>query len=221
MISQAGRHSVSASDDDWDKEDKFLDDEWPDDDGPDEPWPDEARPAGSWPGHARPAGPGPGSSGGQPRRRRAQVAATIAMVFAAAGIGGAAVIVARDLTASQTATPTSAPSSQPTGQAGGNGLPGGSGSLPGGGSLPGPGAQVFIGGPVTAVTSTSITLGGPDGQTVTAAVTAATRVTGKVSSISGIKVGDQVSVQLTQNGNTVTVVAIQDPAQQPNPGNSP
>ena len=80
---------------------------------------------------------------------------------------------------------------------------------------------MFIGGEVTAVSSTSITIGGPSGSGITAAVTATTKVTGSVSSISGIKVGDQVSAQLTRNGNKVTAVAIQYPAQQPGSGSVP
>ena len=58
---------------------------------------------------------------------------------------------------------------------------------------------------------TSITIGGP-GHTVTAAVTGATRVTGKVSAITGIKVGDRVSAQITQGGIGNVAVAIADPA---------
>jgi hypothetical protein len=45
------------------------------------------------------------------------------------------------------------------------------------------------------------------------------RITGKVAGLGGIKIGDQVSAQLTQNGGQVTAVAIADPAQAP-PGRS-
>ena len=203
---------MSVSDNDWDE-----DDDWPDDDEPAESWPHHGGQGQPWPvgsgGQGR-----PGAPGDEPRRRGARVAAVVAMVFAAAGIGGAAVIVARDLSAPQTATPASAPSQQIPAQPGGNGLPTGPGS--GGGALPGPGAQMFVAGPVTAVSSTSITIGGPM-RSITAAVTSTTKVTGNVSSISSVKVGDQVSAQLAQSGSTVTAVAIQDPARQPGAGNAP
>jgi hypothetical protein len=39
-----------------------------------------------------------------------------------------------------------------------------------------------------------------------------------VHSISGIKVGDQVSAQLTSSGGRTTATAIQYPAQQAGPG---
>ena len=69
-------------------------------------------------------------------------------------------------------------------------------------------------GTVTAVSRTSITIGGP-GHTITAAVTSATHITGKVTSLGGIKVGDHVSAQLTQGSGGVTAVMIADPAQSP------
>jgi hypothetical protein len=79
---------------------------------------------------------------------------------------------------------------------------------------------MFVIGVVTAVNRTSITIGGP-GHTVTAAVTGATRVTGKVAGVGGIKVGDQVSAQLTQAAGRVTAVTIADPAQAPGGGSVP
>ncbi len=71
---------------------------------------------------------------------------------------------------------------------------------------------MVLSGTVTAVSRTSITIGGA-GPPVTGAVTAATRVTGKVTGISGVRAGDHVSAELTQAGGKVTAVAIQDPAQ--------
>jgi hypothetical protein len=59
------------------------------------------------------------------------------------------------------------------------------------------------------------------GHTIDAAVTSATRVTGKVAGLGGIKVGDHVSAQLTQDGGRVTAVAIADPAQTPAGGSLP
>src|SRR5262249_58691780 len=109
----------------------------------------------------------------------------------------------------------------------GGGVPGGGagpggGAVPGGGTGAGPGqaGSLFLIGKVTAVSRTSITIGGPGG-TVTAAVTGATRVTGKVSAVTGIKVGDQVSAQITQGGSGNVVVAIADPAQLPGGGSLP
>jgi len=61
------------------------------------------------------------------------------------------------------------------------------------------------------VSATSITLGSP-GRYVTAAVTPATKVTGNVSAISGVKVGDLVTAQLTGTDGKLTATAIQDPA---------
>jgi hypothetical protein len=71
-----------------------------------------------------------------------------------------------------------------------------------------------IGGKVTAVSATSITLGAR-GQHVTAAVTRATKVTGKVGGITGVKVGDLVSAQITGTDGKLTATAIQDPASLP------
>ena len=88
---------------------------------------------------------------------------------------------------------------------------------PGGGR---PGASMFVIGTVTAVSATSITIGG-QGHTITATVTSATRVTGKAAGLSGIKAGDQVSAQLTRGGGRVTAVTIADPAQAPAGGSLP
>jgi hypothetical protein len=96
----------------------------------------------------------------------------------------------------------------------------GPGGAAGPGGATGAGASMFVLGTVTAVSHTSITIGGP-GHTITAAVVAATRITGKVTSIGGIKVGDQVSAQLTEKGGRVTAVAIAYPAQAPGSGSVP
>ena len=79
---------------------------------------------------------------------------------------------------------------------------------------------MFVIGTVTAVSRTSITIGGPR-HTVTATITGATRVTGKAAGLGGIKVGDHVSAQLTQDGGRVTAVTIADPAQAPAGGSLP
>ena len=198
-------------------------DEWPDD-----LWPDDDEPAGRsggsaggggagerWPAAANPAGvPGHGAPG---RRVRPGVLVLIALGATAAGAG--IVLGVADLSSSPAAT-SAAPSGQPSQLApvppDGNGQPGGNGALPGSGS--GGTAMIFMIGKVTAVSGTAITIGGPAHST-TAAVTDSTRVTGKVSGIRGVKVGDQVSAQITQSGGRSRAIAIQDPAQAP-PGES-
>jgi hypothetical protein len=74
--------------------------------------------------------------------------------------------------------------------------------------------RLEMGGKVTAVSATSITVGGP-GRQVTAAVTGATKVSGRVSGIGGVKTGDLVSVQVTGTDGKLTATAIQDPASLP------
>ncbi|MFZ0166831.1 MAG: DUF5666 domain-containing protein, partial [Trebonia sp.] len=74
--------------------------------------------------------------------------------------------------------------------------------------------QLEMGGKVTAVSATSITVAGP-GHQLTAAVTSATKVSGRVSGIRGVKTGDLVSVQATGTGGELTATAIQDPASLP------
>ncbi len=186
-------------------------DEWPDDLWPDED--DQQDPAGSsvppgrsgWPVAAGPSG-WPGS--GPPRRPfRPVILVVIALGAALAGAGIA--LGARGLSgpSGTAATPGSQPSYLAPGQSG-NVRPG----LPGTG--PGGTAGIFLIGRVTAVSRTSITIGGP-GRSITAAVTASTRVTGTVSSISGIKVGDWVSAQISQTGSTYTATAIQYPTRSP------
>lgn len=192
------------------------------DDWPDHLWPDEddAAPAGhqepgvAWPG-LPPGGPPPSG----PRRGfRPGVLAAVVLV---AALTGAGVAVAAQLLSHPPGTPAGAgnrPSvlspaqpggqinnGQPGTQIGGNGVPGGA---------PGGAGQIFMVGRVTAVTGDSISIGGP-GHTVTASITSATKITGKATSIAGIKAGDQVSAQITQQGGRYVVVALQYPAQLP------
>jgi Cu/Ag efflux protein CusF len=79
---------------------------------------------------------------------------------------------------------------------------------------------MFIAGPVQAISASSITLGSP-GRTVTAAITGATRVSGRVTSPSQIKVGDNVSAQITVRNGKSVVTSIQYPAQLPSGGGQP
>jgi hypothetical protein len=125
------------------------------------------------------------------------------------GAGGAAAII-HEL---PQASPPAAPSANaPTPTAPGGGVFPGGGAVPGGSSSGT--ARLFAAGRVLAVTPTSITIGGP-AHRVTAAVTAATRVTGRVTSIRSVKVGDQVSAQITESGGKATATSIQDPARLP------
>jgi hypothetical protein len=184
-------------------------DDWPDEDQADPPW-RRAAP------HGYPAPPASYGPGGGPGRRTVRPLALAAVAVVALGAGaGVALAIGRGLDSSS--SPSSAPSSQPSFSAPGAGS--GIGIVPGGGA-PGSGGsvvQTFIEGRVAAVSSTSITIGGP-GQSLTAAITAATKVTGNVTSIGGVKVGDQVSAQITTSGGQPTVTAIQDPAQAPSSG---
>jgi hypothetical protein len=220
----------------------WPDDLWPDDDdqsGPGGPAGDGAG-EGSPPGEAGapPVPPGeagasprlPGSPGAAPRNRRVRpgILAVIIVAAAAAGAGITAAAVHDLSTPSATASGGTGPGGAGSGgQPGGNGvpggqgapgggLPGGGGAVPGGGPAAGSGraGTLFLIGTVTAVSRTSITIGGP-GHAVKAAVTGATRVTGKASAITGIKAGDQVSAQITRGSTGNVAVAIADPAQLP------
>jgi hypothetical protein len=186
-------------DDAADERDPDWPDDWPDEDGADPPW-RRAAPSVAY---------GPG--GGPGRRSVRPLALTVVAVVALGAGAGVALAVGRNL--DNSASPSVTPSSQPSYAAGGSG-----GAVPGGGS--GPVGQGFIEGRVEAVSSTSITIGG-SGQSITAAITAATKVTGKATSIGSLKVGDQVSAQITVNGGQATVTAIQDPAQAPPGGGGP
>ena len=71
-----------------------------------------------------------------------------------------------------------------------------------------------------AISAKSITLGG-QGRTVTAAITSATRVSGRVTSASQLKVGDDVSAQIMVRNGKPVVTGIQYPAQLPSGGGVP
>jgi hypothetical protein len=174
--------------------------------------PDEARhePDPDWPDDSSISPPS------RPDPWRGLALAVVAVVALATGAG-----VALILNQGPSSAPSSLPSSPPSAAApsfGGSGRNGNGGALPGGGGGGGT-IQMFVGGKVLAVSGTSITIGGPN-HTVTAAVTSSTRVTGRVSGIRSVKVGDLVTAQITQSGHRATVTAIQDPAQLP-PGASP
>lgn len=195
-------------------------DDWPDDLWPDDDPPGGGHPGGGAPGVPRTASPRPPGwpeERSPARRLRLVLLLVIALLAAAAGIG--IVLAVDELAGSSGADPGAAgqPSALTPVAPGGNSQPGG-GALPGTG--PGGTGTLLLIGKVTAVSSTSITVGGP-GHTVTAAVTRSTRITGKVSGISGIKVGDQVSAQIVHNDGAARATAIQDPAQPPAGGTAP
>jgi hypothetical protein len=186
---------------------------WPDDDGPDDDWSGEQWPDDDWPSDqpaAWSAAPPPPGDVGVLAWLHANVLA-VALIAVIAGVAGA--FAAFLLTQGPSAAP--GPSRTPSGAlpsipgqriGGGNavgGVPGGTG-----GQL-----QMLLAGKVTAVSSTSITVEG-HGNSVTGTVTSATTVTGKVTGIGGVKVGDQVLVKFTgtAGSGTLTAVTIQDPA---------
>lgn len=180
------------------------DDEWPDDeDQPDDyvtglPWPAAPVP--------EPAGPGPVIGPGT-RLRRVLGPLAVAVLAAAAGAGLVLAFTGSSGGPAAAGSPGRSPRSLAPGSQVSPGQRGG--VLPGGGA-----ATLFLVGTVTAVSSTSITIAGA-GPAVTAAVTSSTRVSGRVASISGIKVGDHVSALISQNGGRATATAIAYP---PGPG---
>jgi hypothetical protein len=178
-----------------------------DDDRPDLPWPAVPPPYPEPPG----------------RSRTSKIILLTLTAVVAAAAGFLVVTAVRDVSATPAtanATPSATASSPTQGNPQG-GLPtSGSGNGSGGGALPipstGPGQVLHleIGGRVSAVSPTSITLGA-HGQSVTAAVTKSTTITGKVHAISGIKAGDLVSAQIVSTDGKLTATAIQDPASIP------
>jgi hypothetical protein len=169
-------------------------------------------PGGTWPAPGYPPGdpghPSRWQHGGGNGIRRGWLLALTAVV--AAGFGFGVVLVAtHEATASPAAASATPSSSAPSSGAGLSPQGGGAPSLPSGAT-----EHLEIGGQVSAVSATSITLNG-GGQAITATVTRATTVTGKVTSIRGIKVGDLVSASITGTGGKLTAESIQDPASLP------
>ena len=197
--------------------DEWPDDLWPSDDN-------DGAPGGPRPAQSVPPGwPGSGPSG---RRLNPTTLAVVVVVAVVAGAG-----VALGVQFFSGGSPDASPSaSQPSAlapvQPGGGSQPGGGGQ-PAGGGQAGPNGgfpggsggteQAFVIGTVVKVSAASITIGGP-GHTITAHVTASTRVSGKVSAISELKAGDQVSVQISESNGTATAMAIHYPAQLPSGG---
>jgi len=147
------------------------------------------------PGWADQAGGGRRGDGGVSGR----VAAAVAVLAAAAGVAAALLIV-------RASAPAPAVAAAPSPSAVSTSLPGHSG--PRDGTL-----QIRLTGRVLAVSDHSISIGGA-GPTVTAAITAATKITGDVRGVAGIKVGAEVSAQITGTSGHLTATAIRDPASQ-------
>jgi hypothetical protein len=184
-------HDKHGERDEFDDYDDLHEDDDEDDQGPAD---------GAWPGAWDP--PGPGRPTGGSARQRGLLFALTAVVAAAAGFGVVAVAI-RNVTGSPAAA-SSSPSAAAPGPSNSAGLPsgeptdgtrlspqaGGAPALPAGATL-----RLEVGGPVTAVSPASITIGS-GGNVVTVAVTRATKVTGKVAGIGGVKVGDLVSATI-------------------------
>lgn len=167
-----------------------------------------ARPAPpSWP-----APPPPWYDGGHgkpPRPRPSRTLTVAAIAVVAAAIGAGAAVGVRDWpmsSPSSAAGPAagSSPAASAPSAGNGNGLP-----APGPGGNGG-GEEMMAAGKITAVSDSSITIEG-QGNTITAAITSATKFSGKVRSASGIKVGDEVMLDISVNGSTNTAASIQDP----------
>jgi hypothetical protein len=162
------------------------DGEWTDDEAT-RPAEGEGREEAAWGGAGRGHGGAPGFS--------VRAAAVVAVLAAAAGIAVGLFLVRGAPAARAGATPSVSAGSLPA-------LPGnGNGQL-----------EIMLAGRVLAVSGTSITIGGA-GPAVTAAVTSTTTVTGTARGIGGVKVGDEVSAQITGTADHLAATAIQDPAQ--------
>jgi hypothetical protein len=170
-------------------------------------------------GSLPPGSPPPGFPppfGGRGRRdehpaRRGLLLAVTAVVAAGFAFGVADVAL-HDASGRPAADGTPSASTPTAGGAGGEPSSGPGNGVPS--LVPGATMQLEIGGPVTAVSAKSITVGTGD-RAVTAAVTSATKVTGKVTSIGGIKVGDVVSATMTGPNGKLVATSIQDPASLP------
>ncbi len=173
---------------------------------------DDDQPGLPWPSAVQPPYPDPR---GRDRTHRGVLLAVTAVIAAAAGF--LVVTAVRDVSASPataSATPSAAPTSSPQSDPPSAGSGNGTGALPIPSTGPGQVLHLEIGGTISAVSPTSITLGA-HGQDVTATVTKSTTITGKVHAISGIKAGDLVSAQITGTDGKLIATAIQDPASIP------
>ncbi len=133
---------------------------------------------------------------------RARRIATLAMTaVVAVGLGAGAVVVYRHAQAGSAPAAAASPSA-------GAPQPGRSGGPAG----PGIVQEMDIEAAVTAVGSDTITIGGGQVQAVRAEVTSATRFTGSVHSLSGVRVGDDVAAVIIVENGVAKVATLQDPA---------
>lgn len=206
-----------ADEDDW-PDDDLLDDDLLDDESPDDERLDDAWSDGEWPdgepfaASGGPAGPGFGyraggwGHGGIPGFS-AWIAVAVAVAAAVAGVT-VGFFLTRGASAASTAGRVTPSASAPALGGGGSGPQ----ALPG---LPGNGdgqLRILLTGRVLAVSGTSVTIGGA-GPSVTAAVTSATKLTGRAHGIGGIKVGDEVAAQISGTPSHLVITSLQDPAQ--------
>jgi hypothetical protein len=154
--------------------------------------------------------------GGYPPPKSNAPLVAVGVVAAAAVIGLILVLLfAHSPTSSAASSEPTAGNPAPTQTYAGGG--GGNGTLA---ALPplsgnGGGLMYMLNGKVAAISSTSITLAG-SGPSVTAAINGSTQVTGNVTSVGGIKVGDQVTAQVSgQSSSSLVATAIQDPGTGP------
>jgi hypothetical protein len=147
------------------------------------------------------------------RRGDHHVLLTGVVAVAAAAIGVAVGLAflrlpLRSASASPSASTPSASASPSPGAGAGR-----SGDLPAPAPITGNGKgtlQMYLVGPVLAVSGNSITIGG-FGEPVTAAITSTTKFTGRVRRASGIKTGTEVAASVTGTGSKLTATQIQDP----------
>ncbi len=197
---------------------EWLAGEWPTGDWPERGRPDDDWPGPDWPGLDWPDDDWPDDDGwpvgdsvplleDQSGQRHATQHRLLRMAIIAvvAGAAGAAIgLAVKNLAPAAPSAPLAG-----GGQHAGIGAGGPAGQPP-----PGATGMLMLRGKVRAVSATSITIGaGP--QTVTAQITSSTRVTGRVTSIAGVRVGDMVAAQISERNGTATVVALQDPASLP------
>ena len=143
------------------------------------------------------------------------MASAVAVVAAVAGVPagffltrGAPVASAAGGAMPSVSAPASAPPSTGSG-AGPGARPGLPGNAGGNGDEQ---LRMLLTGRVLAVSGTSVTIGGA-GPSVTASVTSATKLTGRVHGLSSVKVGDEVAAQITGTPSHLVITTLQDPAQ--------
>lgn len=152
-------------------------------------------------------------SGGRHAMRWPLIA--LVAVFAGVTAFAAAYVATGGMPGSPAASSTPGTGAPGAGGLGGDPSHGGGTLLPrDGGTSAGGSVHLEIGGLVAAVSDASITIG-RGARSVTAAVTSATKVTGKVTSIGGVKVGDLVSALVSGTAGKLAASSIQDPASLP------